>query len=188
MTPDDKQTWKNAATTFLTTQRDVVLENESQEEHQKLRDELYKEHQPATVTERILVDDLVRNEWLVRRADKVEKDHFQNKPEDTKSLINISLYRTRARNAFKAALRLLDARRGNALREAKAEIEMLNTAAKVHPDQKAYLAEKVLPILDRLAEKSISTRASEFLQKLTSRPVAIPDSIILAVRERILQY
>ncbi len=188
MTPADKQTWKNAATTFLTTQRDVILENESQPEHDELRTELYKEHQPSTITERILVDDLVRNEWLVRRADKVEKDHFQNKPEDTKSLINISLYRTRARNAFKAALRLLDARRGNALKEAKTEIEMLKAAQKVNPDMDTHLAGKLLPILDRLAEKSIPTRASAFLQKLTSGPVEIPDAIVLAVREKILQY
>ncbi len=188
MTPADKQTWKNAATTFLTTQRDVVLESESQEEHTELRTELYKEYQPATVTERILVDDLARNEWLVRRADRVEKEHFQNKPEDTKGLMNISLYRTRARNAFKAALKLLDARRGNALREAKAEIEMLQAAQKVNPDQQSYFAEKLLPILDRLAEKSIPVRASAFLQKLTSGPVQLPDDLVLAIREKVLQY
>ena len=188
MSPSDKQTWKNAATSFLTTSRDVVLDSESKADHDQLAAGLHAEHKPATVTERILVDDMVRHEWLVRRADRVEKKHFQNNPGDLKTLNNISLYRTRARNGFKNALRLLDSRRIDAVKAVKTELSMLQVAAKVNPTQRLYLAEKVLPLLDRLFEKSNSTRAGEIIQKLAENPEDELMPCIESLRKELLQY
>ena len=188
MSPSDKKTWKNAATTFLTTARDLVLGSEPQADHDQLAAELHAEHKPATVTERILVDDMARHEWLVRRADRVEKEHLEKNPGDCKTLNNISLYRARARNGFKSALRLLDSRRADALKAAKTELATLQTAVKLAPMQRPHLAEKVLPILDRYSEKSNSARVDELLKKLAVCIGDGPMPSLHTLREELLQY
>ena len=46
----------------------VVLSWESQEDYRTLKSELFAEHQPATLTEELLVQDMAQSHWLRKRA------------------------------------------------------------------------------------------------------------------------
>jgi len=53
-----------------------LVPGESQEEFDQLVADLAEEHQPATVTESILVNDMARHYWLHQRALRMQEDCF----------------------------------------------------------------------------------------------------------------
>jgi hypothetical protein len=53
-----------------------LLPSESQEEFHQLAADLAEEHQPVTVTESILVNDMARHYWLHQRALRMQEDCF----------------------------------------------------------------------------------------------------------------
>ncbi len=55
----------------------VVLGWENQEDFRKLKNELLTEHQPATLTEELLVRDMAQSHWLRRRAVKLQDMCFR---------------------------------------------------------------------------------------------------------------
>jgi hypothetical protein len=52
--------------------RSLILPTENPQEFKELREALFAEHNPATATENVLVDELVHNAWRIRRYRRLE--------------------------------------------------------------------------------------------------------------------
>jgi len=60
-----------------------IIKGESAEELQALIDEYYAHHQPATPTERAILDDLINTEWQLRRLTQAEAQMWNHQMEDS---------------------------------------------------------------------------------------------------------
>ena len=88
----------------------VVLRWESQEDFRTLRNELFAEHQPTTITEETLVDDMAQSHWLRKRA--ITLQHMCFRPDmpvaqEPKDLALYLRYQTAHDRAFYKALNQL---------------------------------------------------------------------------------
>ncbi|MFL6447161.1 MAG: hypothetical protein ACJ746_05670 [Bryobacteraceae bacterium] len=70
-----------------------LLPDESREDFDQLVADLSEEHQPATVTESILVNDMARHHWLHQRALRMQEDcfAFDLTAPDTQKQLNLFL-------------------------------------------------------------------------------------------------
>ncbi len=81
----------------------VMMPGEDPREWVELVDELNHEFQPATRTERILVNDMVQSHWLTQRAINLQTSHI----EDPKSFALYLRYQTTHHRAYYRALKQL---------------------------------------------------------------------------------
>ena len=88
----------------------VVLGWENQEDYRTFRNELFAEHQPATITEETLVDDMAQSHWLRKRAITLQHMCFHAEApiaEEPKDLALYLRYQTTHDRAFYKALNQL---------------------------------------------------------------------------------
>jgi len=76
-TPEGKAASSRNALTHGLTAQQIVLETESQAEFEEHAAELREEHQPSTPTAHILVDQLIRASWKLRRARIAEAYYYK---------------------------------------------------------------------------------------------------------------
>ena len=69
-----------------------VLPSESSKAFIRLADDLVKEHQPATPTERLLVMDMARHYWLTQRAIRLQEEAFAGNLDDDALARQLALY------------------------------------------------------------------------------------------------
>lgn len=86
----------------------LLIAGEDPAAFEALRDSLYREHQPADVTEQLLVDDLAQSHWLRQRALRFQNDCFTaDGGVDEKRLALFLRYGTAHERAFHKALAAL---------------------------------------------------------------------------------
>ncbi len=105
-----------------------ILESESLEEFDTLSASLHAEFQPATETERFLVDMMIQHEWLMRRAIRMQQALMASAPDqsqvDPKRLgLVVRYYRTHERSALQAKREL------ESIRKQKRKVEKALTDA-----------------------------------------------------------
>jgi hypothetical protein len=107
-TPEGKAaSTKNNTSHGLTGGPFTVMPWESQIDFDALRDELRNEHQPATLTERLLVDGMAQHHWLRQRAVALQQDCFDaetHQISDQKSFALYLRYETTHQRAFHKCL------------------------------------------------------------------------------------
>ena len=84
-----------------------VLPSESSKAFVRLVDNLFKEHQPATSTEQLLVTDMARHYWLTQRAIRLQEEALANHLDDgilAKQLALYMRYQTTNQRAFHRCL------------------------------------------------------------------------------------
>ena len=109
-TDDGKATSsQNALRHGLNACRFILLENESQEDFDKLREALWEEHEPSTATEEILVDNMAKHHWLMNRALRYQRSCLKQGPKEywDKRLALMIRYQTTHERAFKSNLNQL---------------------------------------------------------------------------------
>ena len=98
----------------------VVLGWENQEDYRTFRNELFAEHQPATITEETLVDDMAQSHWLRKRAITLQHMCFHHDApiaEEPKDLALYLRYQTTHDRAFYRALNQLQKLRAEKRKE-----------------------------------------------------------------------
>lgn len=120
----------------------VVLAWESQEEYRALRAELFAEHQPATVTEEMLVEDMAQAHWLRRRAIVLQHMCFASETaaaDNPKELALYLRYQTTHNNNFYKALNQLTKLRAEKRRQ---EIGFVSQEQKEAAEARRKLADQ----------------------------------------------
>ena len=121
----------------------------------KLEQDLYAEWKPRTATEKILVDDMVRGERLIRRLDRAEAALLTECPDDLlKQLNQLDLIRNRARGRFHKALAALQSMREVEKKAITTEMKLLKDAAAVEPAYRTIAEPMVGEILKKWREKT----------------------------------
>ena len=135
-TPEGKAaSSQNACKSGLDAESQFVL-GESQEEFAQLQFEYFDRFAPATPEQRFQVDNLVRNEWLLRRFHRVESHlwEYQTSLCDRTSGVQLGEAFSKASNIFMRLQRRVTAAE-KAYKEAMAELTRLQQAAQ--PQQSA---------------------------------------------------
>ena len=92
------------------TGKQVVMPGEDPEEFEALKSALMEEHQPANITESMLVHDLAKFHWLKERAIRLQQQSFFSElAMDEKHLALMIRYQTANQNAFHRTLKALQA-------------------------------------------------------------------------------
>ena len=92
------------------TGKQIVIEGEDPEEFEALKSALEEEHQPANITEALLVHDLAKFYWLKERAIRLQHRAFMfDGYVDQKYLALMIRYQTANQNAFHRTLKTLRA-------------------------------------------------------------------------------
>ena len=92
------------------TGKQVVMPGEDPEEFEALESALMEEHQPANITESMLVHDLAKFHWLKERAIRLQQQSFlTDLAMDEKHLALMIRYQTANQNAFHRTLKALQA-------------------------------------------------------------------------------
>ncbi len=108
----------------------ALLSHESEKKFEKLCESLRAEHQPATATERILVDNMAKHHWLVERAEFYQAVCFDAGPGKVadRRLSLMMRYQTSNERAFYRCLHELQKLKKE--REAR-EVGFVSQSAKV---------------------------------------------------------
>jgi hypothetical protein len=127
----------------------ILMPGEDPAEFCSLLDDLLDHHQPANVTEQILVEEMAKNKWLSDRAFRLQGEAFVNnmvrgeKFAIPKELALLIRYRTSSENAFhKAHNQLVKAQK----ERAKSEIGFDSKEAPEAPAGQPGNSPKVIPI------------------------------------------
>ena len=117
----------------------VVLGWESQDQYRALRDELFAEHQPTTITEEALVDDMAQSHWLRKRAVVLQHMCFDSDVamvEEPKDLALYLRYQATHDRAFYKALNQLQKLRAE---KRKAEIGFVSQQRRAADEERRTL-------------------------------------------------
>ena len=85
----------------------VVLPDEDQKAYETLYNDLREEHNPRTITERMLVDAMAQHHWLTQRALRLQEALFAEENFEEKRLALFIRYQTTHERAFHRALNTL---------------------------------------------------------------------------------
>jgi len=89
------------------TSRMAVLPGEDPAQFQHLRRSLLKEHQPATPTEKLLVEEMAQAHWRLDRVRRRQDQAFDSETLDTKLLALLQRYATANERTFFKSLETL---------------------------------------------------------------------------------
>jgi hypothetical protein len=128
-TLEGKQTASRNSFRHGLTSKDVIIEGEDVELFNELHAQLIEEHQPATVTESMLVKNMAQYYWLVQRAIGLQNSTLEAKFFDDKVMALYIRYQTTNDRAFEKSLnQLLKLRAERRREEADLQKELLNEA------------------------------------------------------------
>ncbi|MBV9083033.1 MAG: hypothetical protein JOZ62_10175, partial [Acidobacteriaceae bacterium] len=138
-TPDGKDRSSRNATKHGCRAKRVILSDESQAEYDALRAGWFEEYEPGTFASESLIDKLVLEDWLLKRAERrvveaeerleASGDAMQWTEEQHKHLQLMHRYKTTAERAFYRSWRAVEQLRGSRMREAFAMERMREHAA-----------------------------------------------------------
>ncbi len=106
-TPEGKAASSLNAMSHGLTSRMVVLPGEDPAQFQHLRRALLKEHQPATPTEKLLVEEMAQAHWRLERVRRRQDEAFEYETLDTKLLALLLRYAATAERTFFKSLETL---------------------------------------------------------------------------------
>ncbi len=106
-TPEGKSASSMNAMSHGLTSRMVVLAGEDPAQFQFLRRGLLKEHQPATPTEKLLVEEMAQAHWRLERVRRRQDQAFDTEALDTKLLALLQRYATGFERTFFKSLETL---------------------------------------------------------------------------------
>jgi hypothetical protein len=107
ITPEGKAAVRLNALTYGLRAQSTFLPGEDPEEYKQLWDELSAEWQPQTRTERLHLEQMATNQWLLARIARGERQIFEADLEIKEQLVLLnyaSIYRVRLERSFASAL------------------------------------------------------------------------------------
>jgi len=107
ITPEGKAAVRLNALTYGLRARSTLIPGEDPEEYKQLWDELSAEWQPQTRTERLHLEQMATNQWLLARIARGERQIFEADLEIKEQLVLLnyaSTYRVRLERSFTSAL------------------------------------------------------------------------------------
>ena len=120
-----------------------IIPGESVEEFDALSASMQAEYQPATVTERYLVDSIIQHEWLMRRALRMQEALLASAPSeddvDPKKLtIVMRYYKTHERSCERAKRELDSLRKQQRKTEKAMQTQGERESAAVRREQRQW--------------------------------------------------
>ena len=110
VTPEGKASVRLNALTYGLRARSTLIPGEDPEEYKQLWDELSAEWQPQTRTERLHLEQMATDHWLLARIARAERQIFEAELDFKEALVMLnyaSTYRVRLERSFTSALREL---------------------------------------------------------------------------------